>query len=319
MNNYQSLPIERRSVIDVGTNSVKVLVADLKGGDVIPVEERAIQTRLGDGFHNGNELQKHSIEKTVDAIKKFVLLSKSLGASRIRIIATSAVREGINSNKLKQIVREKLGLEMEIISGEREAELVFEGIVDHISDASNERILIADIGGGSSEFIYGIGKRIEFVRSYPFGTVKYLNSCRVSDPPLESEYLHCRKRINDDLSNSIVNDLKNLVSFVGKGIDKFIATGGTITILGRIVLHNDEFIRERLENLKINYEEIKNICDNLWTLPLKDRETIQGIPPDRADVILFGALMYEVIMKNLCLDSVYVSTKGLRFGAIKKN
>lgn len=318
MNNLQYFPAIRRSVIDVGTNSVKVLIADVKDESVMPIEEKAIQTRLGEGLNNSGVLNRNSIEKTLEAIQKFVELSKSLGVSRIRIIGTSAVRESANSDELVKMVKEKFGLLMEIISGEKEAEFVYEGVVCHLRNEKTNGVLISDIGGGSSEFIYGIGERIEFVKYYPFGTVRYMNEFKISDPPKQSEYSKCRERIYNDLNFGIINDLNNISNFNKHRVEKFIATGGTITILGRILLGDNEFNRERLENLEIKFGDIKKICDNLWSLPLQERKKINGLPPDRADVILFGALLYASLMEGLKLDSVFVSTRGLRFGAIKK-
>ena len=307
--------MDRRAVIDIGTNSVKILVADVDGCSVIPLEERAIQIRLGNCVYSGNYLTQEAVERAVSAVNELLQLASNLNAKQIKIIATSPLREIKNSDFLIQSIKEKFNVEVEIISGEKEAELSFMGVIDYLPDKKN-KILIADIGGGSSEFIFGENDKIKFLKSYQIGTVRYMLKFNVSDPPTQEEFLKCRKNIYDFMERNIIKDLKYLTDFEGKSTD-FVGTGGTITILGRMILKENEFNRTKLENLKINYSNIKNLTKLLWQIPIAERKKIPGLPQDRADVIIFGILIYEVFMELAGLDSVFVSTRGLRFGAIK--
>lgn len=317
MSSNSSVSIERRAVIDVGTNSVKLLVADVNGDIVVPINEQAIQTRLGVGLNENGVLKKDAIERTAEAIGKFIQIAEDSGAKRIKIIGTSAVRESANCNELLELVKNRFGKEMIVISGEKEAELVFNGIIDNKGNFENKRILIVDVGGGSSEFIVGKNNKIEFLKSYPFGVVKYMQMFNISNPPERSEFLHCRNKILCELQNSVLKDLKKTNDHSKEPFDCIVATGGTITILGRMILRDNKFIREKLDNLKISILEIKNILNTVWNLPLEKRKEIPGLPPDKADVILYGVLIYEILMEELNLNSVFVNTGGLRFAAIK--
>ncbi len=306
---------ERRAVIDVGTNSVKILIADVEDNFVIPVEERAIQTRLGDCLSNDNILLAKAIERTVTAVGEFLQLANNLNTKRIKIIATSPLREIQQSSILVQLLREKYNVETEIISGEKEAELSFLGVLGNSLTAKN-KMLIADIGGGSSEFTFGENGKIRFLKSYQIGVVKCMRNFNVSDPPTECEYLKCRENVYRFIGDNIVKDLKSLTEFDKESTD-FIGTGGTITILGRMILKENEFNRQKLDNLKIDHNAIKGLEQLLWKIPIIDRKNITGLPADKADVILFGILIYDVLMELSGLNTVIVSTRGLRFGAIK--
>ncbi len=315
LNSTHKISKERRAVIDVGTNSVKILVADINDKFVIPIEERAIQTRLGDCLSNDNVLAEKAVDRTVVAIGEFLQLANNLDAKRIKIIGTSPLREIQKSNLLVKSLKEKYNVEIEIISGEKEAELSFLGVTEY-SLSAKSKVLIADIGGGSSEFTFGKDGKIKFLKSYQIGVVKCMQNFNVSDPPTEDEYLKCRDSIYRFISNNIVKDLKSLTDFDKESTD-FIGTGGTITILGRMILKENEFNRCKLDNLKIDHNAIKGLEQLLWKIPINDRIKIPGLPADKADVILFGILIYDTFMELSGLNTVIVSTRGLRFGAIK--
>ena len=161
----------RRAVIDVGTNSVKLLVADESGREVEPVWEESKQTRLGRGFYETHRLQPEAIDATGKAVGQFSETARRYQATSIRVIATSAARDAVNSAELSAAIEKASGLKMEIISGEQEAEWVFQGVTTDPSLA-HEPLLLLDVGGGSTEFIVGQGEQKYFSRSFPLGTVR---------------------------------------------------------------------------------------------------------------------------------------------------
>jgi len=182
--------VVRRAVIDVGTNSIKLLVADV-AGDVRPVLEESKQTRLGRGFYNSHRLQAEPLANTAKAVAVFASKARDLGASSIRVIATSAARDAVNAAELVSAIQQASELKVEIISGEQEAEWAFQGATTDPA-LSREPLLLLDVGGGSSEFIVGQGEHKHFRHSFPLGTVRLLESFPHSDPPRPEELAACR-------------------------------------------------------------------------------------------------------------------------------
>ena len=146
----------RRAVIDVGTNSVKLLVADVTGRQVTPVHEESRQTRLGKGFYETHRLQPEPIARTAEAVWEFSETANDHGAESVRVIATSAAREAVNPKDLTDCIFRACGLKTEIITGAREADWAFQGVATDAELASHP-LLILDVGGGSTEFILGHG------------------------------------------------------------------------------------------------------------------------------------------------------------------
>src|SRR5882672_10270078 len=159
----------RRAVIDVGTNSVKLLVADVSGHEVQPVWEESKQTRLGRGFYETHRLQPDAIDATAKAVAQFSEIAKKNQAGSIRVVATSAARDTINPGELSSAIETASGLKMEIISGEQEADWVFQGVTSDPALA-REPLLLLDVGGGSTEIIAGQGTHKYFSQSFPLGT-----------------------------------------------------------------------------------------------------------------------------------------------------
>src|SRR3954470_22042102 len=172
----------RRAVIDVGTNSVKLLVADVAGHDVHPVCEDSKQTRLGQGFYETHRLQPEPIAKTARAVMKFAALARELRADSVRVIATSAARDAINPQELVSALEGDSGLKVEIISGDQEAEWAFQGVTTD-PELARQPLLLLDVGGGSTEFILGHGEHKHFRESFPLGTVRLMEKFPHADPP----------------------------------------------------------------------------------------------------------------------------------------
>src|SRR5581483_1703046 len=163
----------RRAVIDVGTNSVKLLVADVSGQDVRPVWEDSKQTRLGSGFYETHRLQPGPIASTARAVALFAGLARECKAVAIRVVATSAARDAVNVADLVSAIEGESGLKVEIISGEQEAEWVFHGATTD-PELARQPLLLLDVGGGSTEFIVGQGEHKHFRHSFPLGTVRLM-------------------------------------------------------------------------------------------------------------------------------------------------
>lgn len=309
----------RRAVIDVGTNSIKLLVAHVSGRQVNPVREESKQTRLGQGFYDSHRLQPEAIVKTAEAVARFAGTARENGAQAIRVIATSAARDAINGNELAAAIKAASGLDIEIISGEQEANWVFQGVTSDPTLAG-EPLLLVDLGGGSAEFIVGFARKKLFAESFALGTVRLLERCPHSDPPQPEELQRCRSFVTHFLQSTVKSAVQSALDRAkAESLDRpvrFIATGGTATILARMEGRLDDFDRARIEASSLSLERLGGHVQHLWTVPLRQRWNIVGLPKNRADVILTGAVIYQSVLEVFGLREMRVSTRGLRFAAL---
>ncbi|HEY1789760.1 MAG TPA: Ppx/GppA phosphatase family protein [Verrucomicrobiae bacterium] len=306
----------RRAVIDVGTNSVKLLVADVDGHDVHPVLEESRQTRLGKNFYDTHRLQPDAIAQTANAVAEFAQLARDKSSESIRVFATSAARDAINPNDLASAIAGTCQLKLEIISGAQEAEWAFQGAISG-TDLATTPLLLLDVGGGSSEFILGHGGHKSFARSFPLGTVRLMEKYPHGDPPTPDEFAVCRGSVRTFLEQQVRPELDRLLQCEKEsGRIQLAGTGGTATLLARMELKSDRFDRDQIEAVRLSLAKIQSYVKTLWSLPLAKRREMSGLPKSRADVILPGVLIYALVMDVFGFNELRVSTRGLRFAAV---
>jgi exopolyphosphatase/guanosine-5'-triphosphate,3'-diphosphate pyrophosphatase len=306
----------RRAVIDVGTNSVKLLVADVQGDVAQPVVEESRQTRLGKNFYETLRLQTDAIEQTAAAVAYFAQSAREKNSTSIRVFATSAARDAVNPNDLVSAIERTSGLKLEIISGEQEAEWAFHGATSG-TDLAQTPLLLLDVGGGSSEFIVGHGGHKSFARSFPLGSVRLLEKFPHADPPTRDDFAKARDWISFFLQEEVRPQLAPVLQQEKKsGTVQIAGTGGAATILARMELKSNEFDRAQIEATRLSLQRIQWQSNDLWSLPLAQRQKIPGLPPTRADVILMGVLIYAAVMEGFGFGELRVSTRGLRFAAV---
>lgn len=308
------MAIVRRAVIDVGTNSVKLLVADVTGRDVRPVHEESRQTRLGKGFYETHRLQPESIQRTVEAVAEFERFAREQKSVSIRVIATSAARDAVNPAELTLAIERASGLKTEIISGRREADWAFLGVTTD-AELAAKPLLLLDVGGGSTEFILGHGTQKSFAHSFPLGTVRLMEKFPHSDPPTRDEFTACRDWVKNFLRSQVRPRLAPALENESGEI-RLVGTGGTTSILACIDLKLERFERDRIEGARLSLAQVKAHRKQLWSLPLAERKEIPGLPKLRADVILTGVIIYEAVMEEFGFQQLRVSTRGLRFAAV---
>jgi exopolyphosphatase / guanosine-5'-triphosphate,3'-diphosphate pyrophosphatase len=310
----------RRAVIDVGTNSVKLLVADVTGREVLPVWEDSRQTRLGSGFYRTRRLQPEPVARTAAAVANFAQVAHEWKAEATRVIATSAARDAVNPAELVSAIVGATGLPVEIISGDQEAEWVFQGVTTD-PELAAQPLLLLDVGGGSTEFILGRGRHKHFRASFPLGTVRLMEHLPHSNPPKPEELAACQRWLRDFFGEVVCPKVEpalrcetDLFS-AAEGV-QLVGTGGTTSILARIEGQLDSFDRRRIERTRLSRARVRHHVNRLWSLPLAERQQIVGLPRNRADVILTGAAIYEAVMEHFNLAELRVSTRGLRFAAV---
>lgn len=306
----------RRAVIDVGTNSVKLLVAEAEGPVIHPVIEQSRQTRLGKNFYENRRLQPDAIAQTAKAVAEFADLARRQSAESIRVIATSAARDATNPEDLVSAIAQVCQVKLEIISGAQEAQWAFQGATRG-TDLARTPLLLVDVGGGSSEFILGHAGRQNFARSFPLGTVRLLEKSSPGDPPSPDDFARCRDRVESILRNDIHPALDPLFRRERQsGPVQLVGTGGTASILACLELKSDHFDREQIEATRLSLPKIQSFVKALWGLPLAKRKETPGLPKSRADVILTGVLIFALVMETFGFEQLRVSTRGLRFAAI---
>jgi exopolyphosphatase/guanosine-5'-triphosphate,3'-diphosphate pyrophosphatase len=307
-------PPQRRAVIDVGTNSIKLLVADVAGSRITPVLETSTQTRLGAGFYATRQLLPAAMAATAAAAAGYSARAAKLGAESVRIIGTSVARDALNAAGLAAAIRQQSGLSIQILSGEEEAEWVFRGVA---SDPTLARlpVLILDVGGGSTEFIVGENSVPRFCRSYALGTVRLLEQLRLGDPPGLDALGRCRAALREFLEKQVVPELEPALRQC-HGAAQLVGTSGTASILACMEARADEFNRDQIEATILPAARLRALLEEQWQLPLAVRRKTPGLPPDRADVIVTGMVIYEAIMDRLGFARMRISTRGLRYWAL---
>ena len=304
-----------RAVVDLGTNSVKVLIADVCAGLVTPRYERSVQTRLGRGLYDTHRLSTEAIAATVKVLREYRAEADRLAATSFRVLATSAARDAENATDLVAAIRNATGAELEIVSGDREAALVYRGVrsqTDRVGDA----LLAVDVGGGSTEFILGERDEPDFAVSHQLGTVRMLAGLELSDPPGDAAMSACVTDLRRLLAERVAPQLRPALNALTAQPVEVIGPGGTTTFLARIRHATDEFDRARFEATHFTAGELRDLTGRLWNMTHHEREQLKGLPANRADVILLGSAIYLAVLEEFGIPKLRVSTRGLRFGAL---
>lgn len=306
--------VSRRAVIDVGTNSVKVLIGDVgRDGSVEPVHETSEQTRLGRGFYETHRLQPEPIAATAAAVGRFAQLARGQGADTVRIVATSAARDAQNRAELLVALEAAAGVPVEVISGETEADWAFAGVCS-APTLANVPLLVLDVGGGSTEFILGTAGRPDFRRSFQLGSVRMWEQLQPGDCPTRADLERARRQLRDFLAGEVAGALAGWLA--QQPPERVVGVGGSTAILALIRAGTDHFDRVLIESTRFGAHELSALVERLWSLPLVERRKLPGLPPERADVILIGAAIYEAILGEFGFSELSVSTRGLRYAAL---
>ena len=301
--------MERFATIDLGTNTALLLVAERKEGAWQPIAERAEITRLGQGVDRTRRLLPEAMQRSALTIASYARLAEEKGVERAHLAAvtTSAARDASNGAELISLVREKAGVELEVISGDTEAELTYRGATGDLDLAEGERLAVFDIGGGSSELILGTRGRMDFRHSFDVGSVRMTERFLHSDPPRRAEMEALFGHLDALFAKMPKPDMP--LTFVG--------VAGTVTTLFTLVHSIAPYTSARVHRQKMSLGELKAIRQQLFALTVEARRGLEGIEPKRADVIAAGAAILEAAMEHLGADHLTVSDRGLRWGLLQ--
>jgi exopolyphosphatase/guanosine-5'-triphosphate,3'-diphosphate pyrophosphatase len=269
-------------------------------------------TSLGKGLIKTGILNRDNTYLSIISIVEFKAICDIYNVQKIRIVGTSALREALDSASFVNKVHQFTGLNLEIISGEREAELTLAGMINLDGpDSRNGSVIALDIGGGSTELIVAGDADLKF--SIPVGVLKLYEQFAFGDPPSLSVLQSLRAFILARADQSI-SHIRNALLMNGE--NKLIATGGTVTNLAAIDLGLSAYDGDKVHGCVLDYSMIKSIFDKLVSIPLNDRFKVAGLEKERADLILPGAVMVMTIMESLDLHQLTVSDYGLMEGII---
>ena len=298
----------RFATIDVGTNSVLLLVADRSPeGRFIPVVERAEITRLGRGVDKTRRLSPEGMEATLEVVTAFANEARSLGAEAIAVTATSAARDAENGAEFMAAAKARAGVTVEIISGELEAQLSFSSAHMDFARELTGPLLVIDIGGGSTEFIYGDREgRVAFRHSFDVGAVRMTERFIHSDPVSAAERAAVEAHLRSTFS---------ALPPTPAGAE-LVGVAGTVTTLYTVQHRIDPYDATRVQGGTLTLAELEALADTLCRLPLAERRALPGLQPKRADVIPAGALILVEAMRALGLARCRVSDRGLRWGLL---
>jgi exopolyphosphatase/guanosine-5'-triphosphate,3'-diphosphate pyrophosphatase len=297
---------ERRvAAIDIGTNSVLLLVARVApGGALEPIEERATITRLGEGVDKTRELAPAAIERTLACLAEYGAVLSKLGVERVDAVGTSAMRDARGGEELRRRARELLGVEPRTISGDEEARLTFRGGLSGIGVPAGD-VVVFDIGGGSTEFIVGDGStrtQREGI-SLDIGSVRLTERHVRSDPPTAAELA----AVEADVARA----LASAPSMRGA---KLVGVAGTVTTIAAIARGVDPYDAAKVHGAELALDEVQGVVARLAALPLAKRVELPGLSPKRADVIVAGAKLCAMIVERAGASSLIVSDRGVRWG-----
>lgn len=305
----------RRAVVDLGTNSVKLLLGEVTGAQVVPVLELSRQTRLGRDFYPHRRLQPGPVAETATAVADFHRRARELGAAAVRVIATSAAREAVNADDLRRAVRAASGLDLEILTGDQEARWGFAGVTTD-PRLADQPLLLLDVGGGSTECSLGRGGDLRFHQSLALGAVRLLSELAPADPPAAADLARGQRRVREQLEAELAPTLRpRLREWAGDAV-WLVGTGGTATVLAMMTQGLARFERALVEGCTLSRGQVAEWLERLWSLPLARRRQIPGLPPERADVMLTGVLIYDTVMATFGFAALRVTTRSLRYAAL---
>ncbi len=300
----------RMAAIDIGSNSVRLIVAEaLRGGNYRILDEEREPTRLGRSVGTSGLLDEESIEATLAALDAFKKIAAGFQAISLRTIATCAVREATNGPAFCRRVRDEVGLEVEVITGEQEARFAFSS-VQHAFDLEGKNVIVADIGGGSTEIVFATGELIEAIYSTPLGALRLTELSGSADPGTPDGFSKLEKQIGTILKKSAAKPPFAPHFMVG--------CGGTFTTLAEVVLAAKRRSDQPVGGFKVSHAEVRHLLDRLRKLPLRSRRSLAGMTPDRADIIVAGLAIVDAMMRRFRVNTLLVHSRGVRDGLLRE-
>ncbi|MFC4333763.1 Ppx/GppA phosphatase family protein [Salininema proteolyticum] len=298
----------RYAGIDCGTNSIRLLVADVDDHGVAHDLVRRMEVvRLGEGVDKTGRLGEQALERTRKALHAYAEDISELNAEGIRMVATSATRDADNAAEFAGMVRSIIGIEPEVISGDEEARLSYVGAMSRLPETDGLRLLV-DTGGGSTEFVTGHGDDVGAARSVQIGCVRMTERHLHSDPPAAGEVDAALLDITAAVDEALA------AVMTGEKVGEFVAVAGTATTIAAVALGLDKYDSETIDGTRLSYSQVAEVTRDLAAMDVSARLANPVMHPGRADVIVGGALILRTIMERANLSEMTVSEHDILDG-----
>jgi exopolyphosphatase/guanosine-5'-triphosphate,3'-diphosphate pyrophosphatase len=294
----------RISAIDLGSNAVRMIVAEWQGDRFEILKKYRVPLRLGtDVFHDG-KISTTTLKLAEKSFQDFAEVNKKMKVMRCRAVATSATREAGNKLEFLQKIKASSDISLEVIDGILEANLIFEAVKHHV-DLRRKQVLLIDVGGGSVEITHSDRGHIRSTQSFPLGTVRML------------EHLQNRKMHESNIRIVLGDHLRPVVEFFeknlsGTALDFAVGTGGNMECMARL----KAMLLMDVANESLLTSELGKILEKLLTIPIRNRISQYGLRDDRADVIVPATAVVEAVLRQAGVDKILVPGVGLRDGLL---
>jgi exopolyphosphatase/guanosine-5'-triphosphate,3'-diphosphate pyrophosphatase len=291
------------AAIDIGTNSVKLLIGRVIDRKVTPLLHRSVITRLGEGLQKSGAISEEAANRTIEALSEFRALAENRGATRLQAVGTLALRAASNGRAFVERCARDAGLEIRTLSGEEEARLSFQGAA---GASQAQQVLGIEIGGGSTQVMVGTSAKLHASWSLPMGAVTLTEEFLKTDPPAADEMMA--------MSASIRRHLQQVVARVGKD-GELVGIGGTVSAILTQLRKTDGGDPREFHQASVSFETISSLSIHLSLKTTAERERI-GIEKGRADIITAGAWILTAAMSHLDAPELRASAHGLRHGLL---
>ncbi|HEY7967510.1 MAG TPA: Ppx/GppA phosphatase family protein [Solirubrobacteraceae bacterium] len=298
----------RVAVTDIGTNSTRLLIADVdEDGHVTELVRRSEITRLGDKVDSTGRLSDAAVKRVYDTLSSYAALIEEHGATERPAVLTSAVRDAQNGQDFVDAIRERFGLDAQMIEGTREAQLSFLGATSDRDPSDDTSTLVIDVGGGSTELILGAARGVHFSTSLQAGAVRYSERHLHTDPPTQAEL----SALAADLRATIDKDVP---AEIRRGARTAIAVAGTATSCAAIDQALDPYDPTRVHGYTLDLTTLRLLLARLAAMPLAERRHVRGLNPDRAPTIVAGASILIGVLEAFELAAFEVSEHDILRG-----
>jgi exopolyphosphatase/guanosine-5'-triphosphate,3'-diphosphate pyrophosphatase len=299
------------AVVDIGSNSTRLLIADLRDNAITELVRHSNVTRLGAGVDRDGKLADDAMQRVYDVLDGYREEIRSHHCESAVAVLTSAVRDSANGEQFAAQIRDRYEIEPHILSGDEEAQLTYLGATSDRDPSDRTPTLVLDIGGGSTEMVIGEGTEVRFHVSTQAGVVRQTERHLEHDPPTAPEVDALISDVAEILSDAVPAEER-------EQIRKGIAVAGTATSLAAIAQSLDPYDPDRVEGFRVTRAECERILDRLSAMTLSQRRKVAGLHPDRAPTIIAGVLIFREVLKLFDLPEIEISEHDILRGAARK-
>ena len=296
----------RVAAIDLGTNSTRLLVADVDNGRIHELERETRVTRLGEGVDERRRLLPLPVARTRNVLSDYRQGLEAQGAERTLAVATSAVRDAENGEAFLGEIEWSYGFATRLLTGDEEAVMTFRGVTAERTLAAGT--VIVDIGGGSTELVFGGPDGVGWHQSLDIGSVRLTERHLHSDPPTSAELEACAEAVRALLAKRVPHEVRREASAV-------VGVAGTITSLAALDLRLDEYDPDRVHGHVLGADGLQRQLDRLAAVPIAERRRLRPLDPERAPVIVAGAVIAREVLSFFGLDALEISERDILDGA----